>query len=763
MKTMLINMKTIFIQKKCSTVYRNIYLIMLFFVLSNINTTAQWEAIHPPNLLHSSFVKAIVSSNNNDIFAIGTSIAISTNKGIAWEYLSENSIPVQVASSDKLCFPSVSESFLIDNNRILRSIDSGKTWQEVLTLQKLNTTYNQNPNFNSIYFPSPEIGFAVGTFDKIFKTTDSGLSWDTISWNTSTLPYRNYLDVYFINNEVGFVSGYEVPDILMNFGFSHFILKTTDGGDTWNNFPIETTFDYKTLDMQFIDEANCFVRCSRSQGINKIYSSADSCKTWSDISPPNIWDINCMHWINNDTGFVFGLDSTVPIFYRTSDRGSTWQEISILPNDYITDKTITDINFINSEDGFAVGEGGNILITNDAGLTWTFANKGSSPFYQLAYPTNDTAYATLYSGKGLVKTSNGGYSWERLASADTLIGIYALDFNNSTSGYIKGYFNRLYKTSDGGQTFEYISLPVNFYPYAVSNVNIVDNTVFITGQTYPPPSVGMMLQSSDDGKTWELDTIYHRSDYFDYVSNNGSSWLVCAGNNLYKSDNNGKVWDTISYFSVSELLTAAIFIDSTNILACISQNTLIRTTNSGKNWDTVSTGYFSIKGLLSVNDTLVYAYGIKRIESRNYGAVWKSIDAGRTWNEDILPALVDSEIVSMSKNKNYVYAYGGYGQLFRFKISEPDTISSVKEIKHNECFNIYPNPSTNTIYCSLESDEASLKCTIYNLNGIAVMKSQMNKLQSNVYSTDIAKLSSGIYLISINIKADCKYAIFVKQ
>jgi photosystem II stability/assembly factor-like uncharacterized protein len=69
-----------------------------------------------------------------------------------------------------------------------------------------------------IYFTSPATGYAVGASGTILKTTDAGLTWIPKTSNTSETLH----DVHFINNNTGFAVG--------NNGV---ILKTIDAGENW--------------------------------------------------------------------------------------------------------------------------------------------------------------------------------------------------------------------------------------------------------------------------------------------------------------------------------------------------------------------------------------------------------------------------------------------------------------------------------------------------------------------------------------------------
>lgn len=82
---------------------------------------------------------------------------------------------------------------------VLRSADAGRSWQR----------YDVTGDFfQSVQFPTSAVGYICGSSGTILKTTDSGLSWQTIREGGSTgkrnQPFRA---LWFVNAETGFLVG----------------------------------------------------------------------------------------------------------------------------------------------------------------------------------------------------------------------------------------------------------------------------------------------------------------------------------------------------------------------------------------------------------------------------------------------------------------------------------------------------------------------------------------------------------------------------
>lgn len=102
--------------------------------------------------------------------------------------------------------------FATSHEKILRTDDSAKTWNEVD-----ENTFN-NEWFSSIAFINPKTGYAVGELGLARKTNDSGRTWQTVKLLESN--YDDIFSIKFFNEQVGYLN-------------ADAIYKTIDGGKTW--------------------------------------------------------------------------------------------------------------------------------------------------------------------------------------------------------------------------------------------------------------------------------------------------------------------------------------------------------------------------------------------------------------------------------------------------------------------------------------------------------------------------------------------------
>jgi len=150
----------------------------------------------------------IVGEDENSFPIIGRTAHYSIN----WDFVSfslngNEGCATGVAFADSLN-GYISAKVWDGRGAVCKTIDNGDTW---------TTEFFSKP-LNSIYFPiigSNQVGYCVGDFGTILKTTDSGINWQ----NQYSGVTDNLNKVYFIDSDFGFA-----------VGDNGIILRTTNGG-----------------------------------------------------------------------------------------------------------------------------------------------------------------------------------------------------------------------------------------------------------------------------------------------------------------------------------------------------------------------------------------------------------------------------------------------------------------------------------------------------------------------------------------------------
>ena len=188
------------------------FLLLFTFYFSGI---AQWS--NPAPVPNGNHLRNVFFINDDYGWIVGSDgfITKTTNAGIDWaQQISQTANDLKAVT-----FIDENNGWVVgENGLILKTSDGGQVWVQIVgpTTCTLNT----------VDFINSSIGWIAGDGGTILKTIDSGYTWITQSSGTN-YPISS---VSFINSFTGWAA------CLGNDEFntdSTIILKTVDGGDTW--------------------------------------------------------------------------------------------------------------------------------------------------------------------------------------------------------------------------------------------------------------------------------------------------------------------------------------------------------------------------------------------------------------------------------------------------------------------------------------------------------------------------------------------------
>lgn len=234
---------------------------------------------------------------------------------------------------------------------------------------------------------SPLVAWASGANGTVLRTTDGGRSWQRLPVpGAEALDFR---DVDAINEDVAYA-------LSIGAGASSRIYKTSDGGSTWT-LQFANTDPKVFLDaMAFRDEANGFAFSDSVDGHFVILMTTDGGRSWARVPPdrlPAPLPGEGAFAASGTNVAVFGRDhvwigTTASRVLRSSDNGRTWS-IATTPVATGTATGIFSIAFRDAQHGIVVGgnyqkepeASENAAFSSDGGGTWTLVkDRGLSGF-----------------------------------------------------------------------------------------------------------------------------------------------------------------------------------------------------------------------------------------------------------------------------------------------------------------------------------------------------------------------------------------------
>lgn len=362
---------------------------------------------------------------------------------------------------------------------------------------------------------------------------------------------------------------------------------------------------------------------------------AQTSPSWKWIHPkPQGQNINWFKIIDANTWYAAG---DYGVFLKSTDAGATWKTStggypsSLYPGAGIFQNFKSGF-FFNANTGYlGVQAVRGIVKTTNGGLTFDtlqIVQSGSGTASGIYFLNYNTGYICGNSTFKVQKTTDGGLTWRMLPNlgTSTLYAIYASDTNNiivggSTSG-------KLFKTSNAGTTWDTVNLSISSTIYNITFIN--SSTGYLCG------SSGLFRYTTNGGANWAGSNPGTTASMYN-IAISGNSIYICGTESsgiLYQTTDLGTTWNPINYGSsstISPLYGYAFDINGTNMIVAGTNGEMVKSTNSGTNWSSMSYR----RSVANLND-LYAESGTGRIIAigGNLGAsdvIMYSPDGGNTW------------------------------------------------------------------------------------------------------------------------------------
>ena len=271
-------------------------------------------------------------------------------------------------------------------------------------------------------------------------------------------------NVQYVSSNKGYLTGYLTRTIASTPIKRGYVYTTNDAGQNWTRIKGLAGADIQKV--QFISATQGFAVANYGM----VLKTLDGGNSWDVLTslynstPKYFGTLYDLYFIDATTGIVGGIRAGANGgVYKTTNGGTTFTAATgFAANDTITGLTFDGTNYYASVKNGTKGK----FYKSGTGLTWTQqTNIAANMLKKVKYVGNTVAYAVGYDGT-LLKSNGANTTWEVIPTASPykFSDVYFKDATNGIAivDSVIG-LGRIYKTLNGGKTWEALSAPGNYY------------------------------------------------------------------------------------------------------------------------------------------------------------------------------------------------------------------------------------------------------------------------------------------------------------
>ncbi len=503
-------------------------------------------------------------------------------------------------------------------------------------------------DLTSVFFLDDQNGWVTGTAGRVFRTTNGGQSWHMAQWRplallrTSRTLGPTLRDVVFTSPRTGWAVG---DDGL--------VLRSTDGGDSWEQVNVGATFT-----------------------LHAVAFTADG-----------------------QAGWTVGENGIVR---HTADGGQTWEtQLSGIGNH------LYGLYVHDAQRAWAVGQNGHILATTDGGISWKIQRAGGPSLYDITFaPDGQTGWAVGDVGY-VWATTDGGATWtlEATGTNQNLRGV-VLDADGNL--WVSGSFGTVGRRTPDG-TWQFWSVGGNARLEGIAHTGKLwvagQNMTLLTASAPTGPwhnpiggvvksfggiampdgvhgwvvgqregvtydKVGVILRTDDGGWSWYVQEHGIATGYLNKVAavDANTAWVIGQyGGKILHTTDGGQTWVQQSSGTTREL-TDIDCVDANRCWATVdtpvdSDPLLVYTTNGGTTWQVRNMRSAFVRRLPLINvevelDGRAVLYNI-------FGEHLLSTDFLQTYTRSNFVAAPNGQWAADITSPDLIFTAGLHGQVVR--------------------------------------------------------------------------------------------------
>jgi photosystem II stability/assembly factor-like uncharacterized protein len=270
------------------------------------------------------------------------------------------------------------------------------------------------------------------------------------------------------------------------------------------------------------------------------------------------------------TGWAVGSGGAI---VHTTDAGEHW---SSQPSG--TAYNLNAVWFTSPDEGWAVGNLGTLVHTLNAGDNWTRINLNAGEnLMDVCFANPDTGWAVGSSGV-VLRTVDGGASWQR--STITTFALQSVSFAGTQDGWLVGDQGEIFGTQDAGATWSKVQPSITSFSLKAVSRRRPEAAWAVGDQGVAPRTVGTPVaygwELRNAGAVNQLEGVHFPDDLIGYaVGYSGAGAIL-------RSDDGGGTWEAQASHS-SRRLNDVFFVDALRGWAVGDGGVIVHTARGGRN------------------------------------------------------------------------------------------------------------------------------------------------------------------------------------
>jgi photosystem II stability/assembly factor-like uncharacterized protein len=442
-------------------------------------------------------------------------------------------------------------------------------------------------------------GYAAGDFGTLLKTSDGGASWSGLPVGT----FRGLTVVQALDADTVFAGGGCVAR------------RSTDGGANFSAVRftgVESGCRAGLRDLSFVSRDVGYLLLADGS----VFTTTDGGTQFAPRTA--VPETRAARGFAEPGALAFldaakGYASSGGKLFETLDGGTSWRLVAA------DARAIRAIWFADAAHGFAVGDGGLMLRSDDGGASWAAKDLGTgASFTSIRCSGTQLCVLTTSEGSQLVRTTDAGDTHGTLVTPST-DPIRAAAFASPTRVAAAGERGATVVSDDAGVRFAPIGGRLDG-TFSALRAGGADGTAFAPGAD------GALAQTTDGGRTWHTGDVPTTAALLDVSFPSASvGYALDVDGGLFRTDNAGATWKTLGTGSTRR--PRAVLAPDVSSVLVVGPRGLRRSADAGETFEQVRSSAVLRAQLAGVmrahDDDALFAWGP--------ATVARSSDRGRTW------------------------------------------------------------------------------------------------------------------------------------